>query len=112
MMGVQVMVTDPRVEYDEVSGNVREVEEIEVAEIVSGGLAEKHGMLAGDRIRSVTFHDETLVFTRQYQLIDFMLSLSVGDKYVTTVDRLNADGEYESHDIEIIITEECITTVE
>ena len=112
MMGVQVVVSDPRAVYDEESGRIYEVEEIEVVEVSEGSLAEKYGIMAGDRIRSVTFNDETLVFTRQYQLIEFMLGLSAGDKYVTTVDRMGEGGEYESIDIEIFVTADYVSAVQ
>ena len=107
-IGVEVMVHEPHAELDENKGAVVLKEKILVTNVVAGGLAESAGILKDDIIVSVTIGGEKIEFTRQYQLIDSILTLRVGDSFITTVERKNESGETTLVDIEITVTEDSI----
>ena len=107
-IGVEVIVHEPHAEYDEQLGQTVLREQIKVTNVVSGGLAESAGILKDDIILSVTIRGEKIEFTRQYQLIDSILRLRIGDSFITTVERADADGEKTLVDIEITVTEDSV----
>ena len=84
------------------TGAIEIKELITIKEVSSGSIVSK--AMAEDIVISVTLNGNTVYATRQFHVIDFMLTARVGDTGYLTVER---NGE--KIDIPFKITEECIT---
>ena len=103
LLGVSVASTDSRRVVDEEQGIVTIVEDVIVAEIVSGGLAD--GVLEeDDLLKCVQIGDRSYEITRTFVIVDAMLNVRVGDTVTLLFER---DGEVITVSIEI--TEDCIS---
>ena len=102
MMGITVTTTDSRAVYDAETGLVNIVETVAVYEVSQGQLGQV--FQPEDVLLSITIGGQTTDITRQYQLIDRMLSARVGDTVTFTV--LRGSEEVE---LNITVTEDCLT---
>ena len=104
MLGITVSTSDSKAIYDSESGLVKILETISVYQISENSLADGK-LLEGDVFVSITVGDKTTEITRQYHVIDMMLSVRVGD-----VVELEVLRNGESEKISITITEDCLTS--
>lgn len=89
LMGISIIATDVRAEWDEESGAVLIYETVEIQSVEKGSLA--YGTLQeGDVLLTSRVGDNELEVTRSFVVVDQMLSCRVGDSVTVTVDR---DGE-------------------
>ena len=90
-VGISVQIVDKWSEYDTSTGMMKKFEKSEIVLISEGSLA--HGVFeVGDTIKAIQVGDgEKITITRQYQIIDSILSAHVGDEIKTTV--VTAQGE-------------------
>ena len=103
LIGITVYAADSKAIYDAETGTVHIEEKVSVYEVTKGSLAD--GILkAGDVLLSATVNGHTTQITRQYHVIDMMLSVRVDDTVSFTVLR----GE-EEVTVEISITADCLT---
>lgn len=103
MLGITVTTSDSKAVYDTETGSVHIEEQVYVYEVTKNSLAE--GLLqAGDVLLSASVNDQTTQITRQYHVIDMMLSVRVGDTVSFTVLR---DGQQLA--VDITITADCLT---
>ena len=102
LLGITVSTSDSKAVYDSSTGLMRIEETVSIHEVTESYLAD--GVLqAGDMLVLVTIHGESKKITRQYQIIDMMLDVRVGDTVALTVLR---DGEEMT--VHFTITEECL----
>ena len=103
MLGITVNASDSKAVYNAETGRMTIEETVSVDEVSKGSLAE--GVLEeGDIFLSMTLNGEKSDITRQYQVIDLMLDVRVGD-----VVKLDILRHGENHTVEITITEDCLT---
>ena len=103
MLGITVNASDSKAVYNAETGRMTIEETVSVDEVSKGSLAE--GVLEeGDIFLSMTLNGEKSDITRQYQVIDLMLDVRVGD-----VVKLDILRNGENHTVEITITEDCLT---
>jgi len=106
LLGITITTNDTGLEYND-DGKAVIVEEIIVTDVTIGGLA--YGkILKNDIIKSIKIGEREIEVTRQFHVIDFMLSSFVGDKVYTTVERV-VGGEKTTVTVEIEITQDCIS---
>ena len=102
LIGITVSASDSRIVYDAEEGLCRIVEKVFFYEINEGSLAD--GVLeVGDAVTSASINGVTREITRQYQIIDMMLDLRVGDTVNMNIVR---DGVEMT--VSITITEDCL----
>ncbi len=89
MLGVTVQTVESYMKTEPSTGHVYLCETIKVVE-VSGNSLVKGKIQAGDILKSVTIGGETLEITRQYHIVDAMLTAREGDEITVGVIR---DGE-------------------
>ena len=103
LLGISVATSDSRAVYDGETGSVHIEEQVYVYEVTKNSLAE--GLLqAGDVLLSASVNDQTTQITRQYHVIDMMLSVRVGDTVSFVILR---DGQETT--VDITITADCLT---
>ena len=103
LLGITVAASDARAVYDAENGTVQILETVSVYEVSQESLA--GGLLQpGDVLLSAAVNGQTTQITRQYHVIDMMLSVRVGDTVSFTVLR----GEQELT-VQITITADCLT---
>ena len=103
LLGISVTTTDSKAVYDSETGTVHIEEQVCVYEVTKNSLAD--GLLqAGDVLLSATVNGRATQITRQYHVIDMMLSVRVGDTVSFVILR---DGQ-ESN-VDITITADCLT---
>lgn len=102
MLGITITINETKAVTNS-EGRVEIEEEVYVTNVDSSGIA--YGKIqVNDVIKSVRIGDRELEVTRQFQIIDFMLSARVGDIVYTTVER----GGQEIT-VQIEITNNCLT---
>lgn len=91
--------------FDTESGKVHIVQRVTVESVDKGSLADGK-IVAGDVLKSITVAGTTYKVTRNYNIIETMLSARVGDTVVIELERNGAPME-----VEIVITEAALTRV-
>ena len=103
MLGITVNASNSKAVYDPETGLISIEETVSVFEVNKGSLAD--GILKeGDIFLSMTLNGEKSDITRQYQVIDLMLDVRVGD--VVKLDILRGG---EKRTAEMTITKDCLT---
>ncbi len=103
-LGAKVAMTGSKAYYDE-SGALRIEEEFTVAQMESGGAAEKL-LMVGDVFKTIQINDgETFTFTRRYQLLDKLLTVRKGDKVTLGIVR-----EGTNMKVDIVFSEDAYFT--
>lgn len=78
-LGITVQITSSSAYYDD-NGKLKIREVFSVVEVGNGSAAKAAGLAVGDRITAVKIKEEEwFTLTRQYQLIDSLLSVSMND---------------------------------
>ena len=103
LLGITVTSSDSKAIYDVQTGTVRIAESVSVYEVAEASLADG-ALQAGDLLLSATVNGRKTEITRQYHVIDLMLSVRVGDTVSFTVLR---DGQQLA--VDITITADCLT---
>lgn len=103
ILGITVQTNASKAIYDSKTGLVRKVETVSVATVSSGTLADGK-LKVGDVLKSITIGETTKAITRQYQIIDAMLDVRVGDTVILTVERDGVETQ-----ISLPITASCLT---
>lgn len=103
IMGVTVQTTASRAVYDETTGTLSIEETVEIVEVD----ASKIGAIfqAGDVLVSARLNGREKQLTRQYHVIDLMLTARVGDTVAFTVLRDGVETE-----LSLTVTEGCLTS--
>lgn len=102
MMGVTVMTTGSRAVYDEETGLLSVEETVQIHEVSPDQIG--NVFRVGDVLVSARLNGMEKQLTRQYHVIDLMLTARVGDEVVFTVLR---DGE--PVELTVTVTQECLT---
>lgn len=102
IMGITVITTHSKAVYDEETGLLRVVETVAVYTVDQTKLGRVFQV--DDQLLRITVGGQTKQITRQYQLIDAMLTARVGDVVEFVVLR---DGEEKT--LSITITDDCLT---
>lgn len=103
LLGITVTSSDSKAIYDVQTGTVRIVESVSIYEVAEASLADG-ALQAGDLLLSATVNGRKTEITRQYHVIDLMLSVRAGDTVSFTVLR---DGQQLA--VDITITADCLT---
>ena len=103
LLGITVTSSDSKAIYDVQTGTVRIAESVSIYEVAEASLADG-ALQAGDLLLSATVNGRKTEITRQYHVIDMMLSVRVGDTVSFTVLR---DGQQLA--VDITITADCLT---
>ena len=104
LLGITVSVSDSKAIYDSATGMIRIEETVSVYDVTSGSLADDL-LETGDILVSASFGDKTTQITRQYDIIDMMLDVRVGD--IITFNILRDSQEMT---VSITITKDCLTS--
>ncbi len=105
-LGITVSVKATKAVVDEY-GIARIIEEFEVQSVIKGGAA--HNKLnVGDKFLSVKKGEQSVNFTQEYQLLDFLLTVRKGETVEFTV--LNGSGERQT--VSITFGEDNFTVYE
>ena len=104
-LGITVTQNKMYTVYDKESGKVHKREQVAVAEISTGGLAEGN-LCVGDIINHITIDGVKYETLRMYSVTDPMLNARIGSKVIINLTR----GE-EVIDVEIAITERALTLI-
>lgn len=102
MLGVMVQTVESRAEYDGESGLLSIVETVQVVSAEADQIG--HVLREGDVLVRSSLNGHTKELTRQYHLIDLLLTARVGDQLELTVLR-----EGEEVTLTIDITEDCLS---
>ena len=102
MLGLTVETASLSTSYDVNSGTIVRSEDVAVASLYDGGLAEKI-LREGDIIKAIKIGEKSVRITRTYHLIDAMLDVRVGDRVYILIER---DGKEMS--VETVITKDCL----
>jgi len=102
IMGITVMTIDSRANYDGETGLLTIVETVEVQEVSSGQIGSV--FKPGDIIVSVSMKGVEKLLTRQYHVIDLMLTARVGDVVEFTVLRDGVETK-----LQVTVTADCLT---
>ena len=86
LMGVTVSSASSYAVYDEETGRVMKVEDVEVAEISDTGIAAGK-LQVGDIIKKMTIRGVDYKITRVYSVVDSMLNARVGDTVEVHIER-------------------------
>ena len=107
MLGISLTTTDSAMVYDEETAMTVIRETVKVNKIEEeGGLGAQMGLAAGDTLVSVKVGTrETVVLTRQYQVIDELLNARVGDTVALVIRR---SGSSEDTTVTVEITADCL----
>lgn len=102
IMGITVTTTHSKAVYEEETGLLRVVETVVVYTVDPNLLGKVFQV--GDQLISISINGESKTITRQYQLIDTMVTARPGDEVQFTVVR---DGQERV--LTVIVTEDCLT---
>ena len=103
MLGISVTTSDSKAVYDPSTGIISIEETVSVYEVSEESIAE--GILKeGDTFVSSTLNENVTKINRQYDIIDMMLDVRVGNTVNFNIIR---DGE--NINVSITITEDCLT---
>ncbi len=102
MMGVTVMTTGSRAVYDEETGLLSVVETVEIYEVSANQIG--NVFQVGDVLVSASLNGTEKQLTRQYHVIDLMLTARVGDEVIFTVLRNGEEVE-----LTVTVTQDCLT---
>jgi serine protease Do len=102
IMGITVTTTHSKAVYEEETGLLRVVETVVVYTVDPNLLGKVFQV--GDQLISISINGESKTITRQYQLIDTMVTARPGDEVQFTVVR---DGQEQV--LTVIVTEDCLT---
>lgn len=103
MLGIQLDTYNSKSVYDPDNGTLVITETVSIHEVTAGSLADG-ALQAGDVLLSATVNGQTTQITRQYHVIDRMLSVRAGDIITFTILR---DGQETT--VDITITADCLT---
>lgn len=103
LFGITITAYVCGLEIDQSTGNITEVELVEITTVSNTGIASEK-LLVGDIIKSVTIDGNKTIVTRTYQVPEQMLNARVGSKVTFTIER---DGVEMSFDF--VIPESAIT---
>lgn len=105
MLGITIQVEDSCAYYDKESKSTKLLEKIVVKDVTSGGLAD--GILqTGDVLKSITIGGKNYNITRNFIVVDILLTARVGDKISITFTR---NGEEITKSV--VLTEKSLTEV-
>lgn len=102
MMGVTVMTTASNAVYDDETGMLSIVDTVEIHEVDSKQIGSVFQV--GDVLVSASLNGEVKQLTRQYHVIDLLLTARVGDTVVFTVLRNGNETQ-----VSVTITQDCLT---
>ena len=103
LLGITVTTSDSKAVYDENTGRIYIEESVSVYEISEDSLAD--GVLqTGDVLLCATLNGQIIEITRQYHVIDMMLSVRAGDTVSFTILR---GGQQLA--VDVTFTEDCLT---
>ena len=103
MLGITVTASDSKAVYDENTGRIYIEESVSVYEISEDSLAD--GVLqTGDVLLCATLNGQIIEITRQYHVIDMLLSVRAGDTVSFTILR---GGQQLA--VDVTFTEDCLT---
>lgn len=102
MMGVMVQTTASRAVYDEATGTLTIVETVEIVDVNASQIGAIFQV--GDVLVSARLNGREKQLTRQYHVIDLMLTARVGDAVEFTVLRDGVETE-----LSLTVTEGCLT---
>ncbi len=111
LLGVTVLLEEKWVELDPTTGLLTKKEYSVISSITEGSLAYGNGtdgMMVGDVVTKIKVRDTEHIVTRQYHVIDAVLSAFIGDTVEVTVLR-EVEGEEKEITLSFLITEECIS---
>ncbi len=80
-LGVTVLTEKSRYVYDENKGYGKIVEDIVIDEISNGSIAEKLGLKAGDKLRSMEIDGTVYALNRSFDISDLLLRLTVNTRF-------------------------------
>ena len=106
LLGITITSYVSGLDINEATGNVSQVELVEVISVSRGSVAEGQ-VKVGDVINSITISGITNKVTRIHHVTEFMLSAHVGDSVILNITR---DGKTIT--LSFIITEDTISDVE
>lgn len=106
LLGITITSYVSGLDINESTGDVSQVELVEVISVSKGSLAEGHAQV-GDIINSITIGGVTKNVTRIHHVTEFMLSARVGDSV-----SLNITREGKAMTLSFVITEDAISAVE
>lgn len=105
MLGITIQVEDSCAYYDKESKSTKLLEKIVVKDVTSGGLAD--GILqTGDVLKSITIGGKNYNITRNFIVVDILLTARVGDQISITFTR---NGEEITKSV--VLTEKSLTEV-
>lgn len=102
IMGITVLTIDSRAEYDGETGLLTIVETVEVQEVSSNQIGSV--FMPGDILVSVSMNGTGKQLTRQYHVIDLMITARVGDVVEFTVLRDGVETK-----LQVTVTADCLT---
>ena len=106
LIGITIVPAYSYATYDESTGLVDIIEDVQVYSITSGSLSD--GVLKeGDIVKSVTLNGKTIDITRTYHLVDLMLEARVGDSVIINIERNGTPMQFTMN-----LTEDCLTAVQ
>lgn len=103
MMGVMVQTTASRAEYDETTGTLSIVETVQIVDVDEAQIGAVFQV--GDVLVSAKLNGREKQLTRQYHVIDLMLTARVGDVVEFTVLREGVETQ-----LSVAVTESCLTS--
>ena len=110
MFGIVVEIVGSKAVYDKIEQVTRIVETVKIKEIKDTSLVKGEGLAqVGDTIKYLKINDKTYETTRQFMIIDAMLTVRPGDDLTLVVERDGVEGLIE---IKVKATEGCIEEIE
>lgn len=103
MMGVMVQTTASRAVYDEATGTLSIVETVQIVDVDEAQIGAVFQV--GDVLVSAKLNGREKQLTRQYHVIDLMLTARVGDVVEFTVLREGVETQ-----LSVAVTESCLTS--
>lgn len=86
-LGVTIKVAESRAELDKENDSIVIKESIVVNEVLVGGVADKSGLIAGDRILNIRYAGKLIEIDRQFKMSRIVLMCNEGDEIYITVIR-------------------------
>lgn len=111
LLGVTVLLEEKWVELDPTTGLLTKKEYSVISSVAEGSLAYGNGtdgMMVGDVVTKIKVRDTEHLVSRQYHVIDAVLSAFIGDTVEVTVIR-EVEGVEKEITLSFLITEDCIS---
>ncbi len=99
-LGITVTSSNSKYVYNETFGYGEIIENVYISTVNDNSISQSMGLVAGDRIISVTINDKTQTINRYFEIGDILMQIRSGDVISINYERAGAEAVSSSYTVE------------